>query len=95
MPLLSSAGGDILEIFMVKHSLVCNQLGRFSFSRTFRPPDDGSNGGGAGGAGASGTGAAVASNGRRRTIGGLPTGQGIPLGQTNLVGYSLGFDVSV
>ena len=40
LPLLASTSGDILEVFLVKHSLVCNQLGRFSFSsKTFRPDD--------------------------------------------------------
>ena len=40
MPLLASASGDILEVFLVKHGLVCTQLGRFSFSsKTFRPED--------------------------------------------------------
>ena len=40
LPLLASTSGDILEVFLVKHSLVCNQLGRFSFSsKTFRPED--------------------------------------------------------
>ena len=29
-----------MEVFLVKHSLVCNQLGRFSFSsKTFRPEE--------------------------------------------------------
>ena len=40
LPLLASASGDILEVFLVKHGLVCTQLGRFSFSsKTFRPED--------------------------------------------------------
>ena len=40
LPLLASTSGDILEVFLVKHSLVCNQLGRFSFSsKTFRSED--------------------------------------------------------
>ena len=40
LPLLASTSGDILEVFLVKHSLVCNQLGRFSFSsKTFRPEE--------------------------------------------------------
>lgn len=40
LPLLASTSGDILEVFLVKHSLVCNQLGRFSFSsKTFKPED--------------------------------------------------------
>eukprot|EP00095_Tigriopus_kingsejongensis_P009498 maker-scaffold1595_size34508-snap-gene-0.8 protein:Tk09498 transcript:maker-scaffold1595_size34508-snap-gene-0.8-mRNA-1 annotation:"dynamin-binding protein" len=40
LPLLASTSGDILEAFLVKHALVCNQLGRFSFSsKTFRPED--------------------------------------------------------
>ena len=40
MPLLASASGDILEVFLVKHGLVCTQLGRFNFSsKTFRPED--------------------------------------------------------
>ncbi len=28
LPLLASTSGDILEVFLVKHSLVCNQLGK-------------------------------------------------------------------
>ena len=40
LPLLASTSGDILEVFLVKHSLVCNQLGRFSFSsKTFKPEE--------------------------------------------------------
>ena len=38
--MLSSTSGDIHEAFLAKHGLVCNQLGRFSFSsRTFRPEE--------------------------------------------------------
>ncbi|KAK3909021.1 Dynamin-binding protein, partial [Frankliniella fusca] len=37
IPSLSSAAGDAVESFSVKHFLVCNQLGRFSFSsKAFR-----------------------------------------------------------
>ncbi len=54
-------------MFLAKHSLVCNQLGRFSFSKTFRPPDQDGNGGG-------GAGAAV--GGRRRGIVSVGAGGG-------------------
>ncbi len=54
LPLLASTSGDILEVFLVKHSLVCNQLGRFSFSKTFRPEDAGGGGAGGGGGGSVG-----------------------------------------
>ena len=37
---MKSTSGNILEDFLMNHSLVCNQLGRFSFfSQTFRPED--------------------------------------------------------
>lgn len=37
LPSLASAAGDAVEAFAVKHYLVCNQLGRFSFSsKSFR-----------------------------------------------------------
>ena len=32
MPLLASTTGDIIEVFLVKHSMVCNQISRFAFS---------------------------------------------------------------
>lgn len=41
LPLLASTAGDILEVFLIKHSLICTQFGRFSFaSKTFRPETD-------------------------------------------------------
>eukprot|EP00094_Tigriopus_californicus_P005635 TCALIF_05432-PA protein Name:"Similar to DNMBP Dynamin-binding protein (Homo sapiens)" AED:0.05 eAED:0.05 QI:0/0.53/0.43/1/0.8/0.87/16/1294/2068 len=40
LPLLANTSGDILEVFLAKHALVCNQLGRFSFSsKAFKPED--------------------------------------------------------
>jgi hypothetical protein len=41
LPLLASTAGDILEVFLIKHSLICSQFGRFSFaSKTFKPEQD-------------------------------------------------------
>eukprot|EP00092_Neocalanus_flemingeri_P059232 GFUD01070744.1.p1 GENE.GFUD01070744.1~~GFUD01070744.1.p1 ORF type:complete len:905 (+),score=202.84 GFUD01070744.1:37-2751(+) len=41
LPMLASTTGDILEVFLIKHSLICTQFGRFSFaSKTFRPETD-------------------------------------------------------
>lgn len=41
LPLLASTAGDIVEVFLIKHSLICAQFGRFSFaSKTFRPEID-------------------------------------------------------
>jgi len=41
LPLLARTSGDIVEVFLIKHSLICSQFGRFSFaSKTFRPEID-------------------------------------------------------
>ena len=32
LPLLASTTGDIIEVFLVKHSMICNQISRFTFS---------------------------------------------------------------
>ena len=32
LPLLASTTSDIVEVFLVKHSMICNQIGRFNFS---------------------------------------------------------------
>ncbi len=60
LPLLASTSGDILEVFLVKHSLVCNQLGRFSFSsKTFKPEDRRKHSHAAGAAAAAGGGQSI------------------------------------
>lgn len=38
--MLANTSGDIYDSFVAKHQLVCNQLGRFSFStKAFRPDE--------------------------------------------------------
>ena len=40
MPLLGGASGSILEVFLARHSLAANQMGRFQFSsKTFKPEE--------------------------------------------------------
>merc|ERR1719154_179550 len=39
LPLLAQTSGDILEQFLMKHSLVCSQFGSFSFSSKIFQPD--------------------------------------------------------